>query len=100
MSLTLQRDEPRWLIRLEGQITIASAAELKTMLLEWLSAGKDLDLDLEGVEEIDIPIMQLIWTATREAARNGAGVVSRTSRAVIGAVQDAGFPELPGLPSA
>jgi anti-anti-sigma regulatory factor len=99
MPITLQRDESQWLLRLEGQATIASAAELKQLLLEWLAAGKDLKLDLEDVEEIDITIMQLLWAAGREAARTGAEVVGSASDAAIVAVRGAGFPGMPGVPA-
>jgi len=95
MPVTLQRHDSGWLIGLEGRITIASAAELKQLLLEWLAAEKDLELDLAGVEEIDITIMQLLWAAGREAARTGARVVSRLSNAAIVAARDAGFAGFP-----
>jgi anti-anti-sigma regulatory factor len=98
MPVTLQRHESHCLIRLEGQVTIASAAELKTLLLEWLAAGKDLELDLEGAEEIDITIMQLLWAAEREAARTGVGVVARASSAATIAVRDAGFASATRVP--
>jgi anti-anti-sigma regulatory factor len=98
MPVTLQRHDSHWLIRLEGQVTIASAAELKTLLLEWLAAEKDLELDLADAEEIDITIMQLLWAAAREAARTGAGFVARASTAAILAMRDAGFAQIPGFP--
>ncbi|MGA3023498.1 MAG: STAS domain-containing protein [Bryobacteraceae bacterium] len=97
MPIALQRHESHWLIGLEGRIAIESAAELKQLLLEWLAAGKDLELDLQGAEEIDITIMQLLWAAGREAARTGAGIVGRASNASILAVRDAGFAQMPWL---
>ena len=98
MPVTLQRQEASWLIRLEGQITVTSAAELKELLLEWLSAGKDLELDLERAEEIDITIMQLLWAAAREAARTGAKIVARASSAAAMAAATRVFAQLPGFP--
>ncbi len=68
------------MIRIEGQATLASAGELKAVLLEWLCAGKDLHLDLGGAEEIDIPVMQLLWAAAREAARTGVEITCRASK--------------------
>jgi anti-anti-sigma regulatory factor len=98
MPVTLQRQESTWLIRLEGRVTLTSAAELKEVLLEWLSAGKNLELDLEPAEEIDITIMQLLWAAGREAARTGVKILIHRSSAVAMAIRDAGFDQLPGFP--
>lgn len=98
MSLTLEQDESRWLIRMDGPITLSSAAELKTMLLEWLAAAKNLELDLTRADELDITIMQLLWAAAREAARTGVGIVSRASNTAASAVTDSGFGQTPGFP--
>ncbi|MGO9254850.1 MAG: STAS domain-containing protein [Bryobacteraceae bacterium] len=98
MPLTIQREESRWLIRMEGQVTLASAGELKELLLEWLAAQRDLELDLQRVEEIDITIMQLLWAAAREAGHMGVGVGASASAAAAAAARDAGFGGLPGFP--
>ena len=68
------------------------------LLLEWLAAGKDLLLDLERAESIDVAVLQLLWVAGREAARAGVGVVSSVSAAVACIAREAGFPRLPGAP--
>ena len=70
------------------------------MLLEWLSSGSNLHLDLEEAGEIDVPQMQLLWAAAREAARTGAEITCRASEAVAAAVRDAGFGRTPGFPIA
>jgi anti-anti-sigma factor len=98
MSVALEQRERDWLIRLEGEITLATAMELKTLLLQWSAAGKDLALDLERVEEIDITILQLLFATGREVARTGARVTCRASSAVAVAVRDAGFDQAPGFP--
>ncbi|MGD1093837.1 MAG: STAS domain-containing protein [Bryobacteraceae bacterium] len=97
MPVTFQQDESRCLIKLEGQVTLTSAAELKTLLLEWLAARKGLEMDLVGTEEIDITILQLLWAATREATGRGVGIVWRVSNAAAAAARDAGFDDMPGF---
>lgn len=97
MAATLERHESHWLIRLEGQIGLASAAEFRALLLEWLAAGKDLELDLEDAEEIDITAMQLLWAAGREAARLGVGITTRPSGEVAAVLRDSGFEGMPGF---
>ena len=98
MAVTLQRHESHCLIRLEGPVTVTSAAELKELLLEWLGSGKNLEFDLEQAEEIDITIQQLLWAAAREAARTGARIATHASGAAVAAVRDSGFAQLPGFP--
>ena len=54
MAVTMERQASQSLIRLEGELTVTSAAELKDRLLDGLTSGNDLLLDLERAEEIDI----------------------------------------------
>jgi anti-anti-sigma factor len=100
MPLTLERDESRCVVRLEGQITLASATELKALLLEWLAAGTNLELDLERVEELGLTAMQLLWAAGREAERAGAAIACRMPEAVARTLGGAGFERLPGFSAA
>lgn len=97
MPVTVQQNESRWVIRLEGQVNIASAAELKTLLLDWLAAGKDLELDLDTAEDIDITVLQLLWAAGREASRVGLGFAGHASTQTLLAMQNAGFDQMPGF---
>jgi anti-anti-sigma regulatory factor len=96
MSVTLVQQEPHWLIRLDGRVTIASSAELKALLLDWIATSNDLEVNLESAEEIDLTVLQLLWAADREAAEKGVGMVSRPSEAAAMAARDAGFDRIPG----
>jgi anti-anti-sigma regulatory factor len=93
----MERQESQSVIRLEGEFTLASAAELKNLLLQGLAAGNDLRLDLEQAVEIDIPVMQLLWAAGREADRKGASLAIQMSDAAAMAAREAGFERFPGL---
>ncbi len=97
MPVAMERHETHSLIRLEGEVTITSAAELKEALLAGLTAGTDLHLDLERAGKIDVTIMQLLWAAGREADRTGVALVSRVSEAAAATARDAGFERLPGM---
>ena len=85
------------MIRLAGELTLTSAAELKNLLLQGLASGNDLRLDLEQAEAIDITLMQLLWAAGREADRKGASLAIQMSDAAATAARDAGFERFPGL---
>lgn len=85
------------MIRLAGELTLTSAAELKNLLLQGLASGNDLRLDLEEAEAIDITMMQLLWAAGREASRKGTGLAIQVSDAAAMAAREAGFERFPGL---
>ena len=51
---------------------IAASAELKKALLEALSAGKKVSVNLGKATELDVTAVQLLWAAAREA--RGLGV--------------------------
>ena len=97
MALTMEQQESQSVIRLAGEFTLTSAAELKNLLLQGLASGNDLRLDLEQAEEIDITVMQLLWAAGREADRKGASLAIQMSDAAAMAARDAGFERFPGL---
>jgi hypothetical protein len=80
-------------VTLEGELTVASADELKGLLMECTG---DLELDLLRVETIDIAVMQLLWAAGREAERRGAKVAIHISEAAAAAARNAGFESFPG----
>jgi anti-anti-sigma regulatory factor len=98
MPLTIQRQDPDWLIKIDGQNTLASAEELKNVLFDWLAAEKDLQLDLAEAEDIDIATLQLLHAAASAAARAGVAMTCRASSAVTAAVRDSGFGRIPGFP--
>jgi len=72
VPITLEQNEVESVIRLEGAISIPLAAELKQMLIQALSEGKGLRIDLESCTELDITALQLLWAAEREARKSSA----------------------------
>ena len=96
MPIAVAQNESHRSIRLEGWITIECSGELKSLLVDWAATGKNLEVDLEGAEQIDLSILQLLWAAEREAAERGLGIISRPSQAATAAARDVGFDRIPG----
>jgi anti-anti-sigma factor len=71
MAVTVEERENSSLVRLEGAIDIASVAEIKSVLLNALVSNKEIRLSLEGVTELDITAMQLLYAAERDAVKSG-----------------------------
>jgi anti-anti-sigma regulatory factor len=97
LAATIEHQQSRTLIRLEGVFNVMSAAGLKQVLLEGLATDKELLLDLEAAEEIDIPVMQLLWAVGCEAERKGTAVSLRLPETAELAAREAGFQRFPGL---
>ena len=96
MPIFLDQNEASCLIRLEGEINISSAAELKKLLLEALSSGKELSLDMERVTELDVTALQLVWAAEREAKASGVNFIRVAPPQEISiACEEAGFQMFP-----
>lgn len=62
-------------IRLEGEVDISSAAELKKLLFEALASGKDLRVDLCQATALDVTVLQLLLVLERETKRSKVNVV-------------------------
>jgi anti-sigma B factor antagonist len=58
-------------LRLDGEMTIYRAAELKQALLAAIDGAASLALDLSGVTEIDSAGLQLLMLAKRTAQSKG-----------------------------
>ena len=97
MAVTVERREDGWTIRVESDFTLSSAAELKNLLLAGLLEAKQLELDLSGAPEIDIPLWQLVFAAGRQAASQGRRNYRPNARSVGPRVAEAGFEPPPGI---
>jgi len=61
-------------LRLEGELTIYRAAELKIELLNAMAKTSPVEVDLSGVTEVDGAGLQLLIMIKKEAARSGKTV--------------------------
>ena len=70
-------------LRVEGELTIYTAAALKPTLLTALSDNASLELDLSSVSEMDSAGLQLLLLLKREANRLNHSVKLSGSNSVI-----------------
>ena len=98
--MTLERTETQWMLHvLEGECWMASASELRGLLQDGLSSASELVVDLETVTEMDVAVLQLLWTAEREAGRRNCKFSSRVPEALAQLAREAGFERFPGAPA-
>lgn len=83
-------------IRIEGELTIYTAAESKQQLLAALAAHEAFAVELDAVAEIDTSGVQLLLMAQREAQRQGKALtLAGASPAVQEVIELLNLAELP-----
>ena len=87
MGIALEQSKQSSVIRLEGAIDIAAAAEFKKLLLQACRSGKEVRVALDGATDLDVTAVQLIWAARRSA--EGTGVAFTLSGSVPESVSSA-----------
>ncbi len=97
MPVTVEQSAAQSVIRLEGEINIGCAAELKDLLLQGLASGKELRVNVGRASELDVTALQLLWAAEREARKSAikfvlAGAVPDEIKTIA---TDAGFENFP-----
>jgi anti-anti-sigma factor len=97
MPVTMERNESSDVVRLEGEVNIAFAAELKTMLTEALEVRQPVSIELHQATGIDVCIVQLLVAAVREWKQIGVRLelFGPLQDELSAAMMDAGFEELP-----
>ena len=80
-------------LRLEGELTIQHAGQLKEKLLQAFAETEALALDLEGVTEVDIACLQLLCSAhkTFRMANKELKTISMIASPFQRAIDDSGY---------
>jgi anti-anti-sigma regulatory factor len=93
LPVILDESEGISLIRIDGDVDIAMAAEMKNLLVKALASGKDLHISMAGATELDVTALQLLYAADREAAKSGVRLTldDRVPEEIFSAMTDGGF---------
>jgi len=85
------------LIRLEGEVDISQADELRRVLLAALGEKREVRISLETATGIDITTVQLLWAAEREARGMGSvlALQGTVPEALSITVREAGLDRFP-----
>jgi ABC-type transporter Mla MlaB component len=97
LPVTFDDRATRCILRLEGEIDVTCSAELKRGLIEAISSGKEVQLDLAQASDLDVTALQLLWAARREAEKTGASFAAAgdVPGNIGSAVGEAGFESFP-----
>ncbi len=74
MSITIENDEQKTSLSIDGELTIYTAQEYTQSIIDELdtasAANKNLELDLSKVEEVDISGLQILAAMAKELVHN------------------------------
>lgn len=100
MPTALSEGETQCVIRLEGEIDIASAEELKGIMITAISSGKEIHVDLESTTDLDVTVVQLLWSTSREAEKSARSFsLVHIPDSVRSALRDMGIEDIPAAVS-
>ena len=71
----INKKKDRTVVTIEGAVTVERAAEFRTLLLQAFERGKNVELVLSGLTEIDVSGLQLLCSCHRSSVARGVGFV-------------------------
>jgi anti-anti-sigma factor len=97
LPATWEESESRNVIRLQGVVDIACAADLKKLLVDALGTGREVAVSLDGVTDLDVTAVQLLWAAARHAEATGVrfSLEGQLSQPVAASLAEAGLSAFP-----
>ena len=67
MPIVCSEATNQYAVRLQGEIGIVCAPELKEALIRALASGRAVSVVLDDAKELDVTAIQLLWAAVRDA---------------------------------
>lgn len=74
MSIQIENTEQHCTMRVDGELTIYTAAECRQQLLDHLQQCDDLTVDLSAVSEMDSAGLQVLLVLKKQADKAGCGL--------------------------
>ncbi len=71
MAIKIVKENEKSLLSIDGELTIYTATEYKNYLTDNFTSEQSLEVDLEGVEEIDTCGLQLLAAMSKQLSDNG-----------------------------
>jgi len=99
MEEILASNESRPRLKLSGALTIENAATVAASLQAAIKPGADIEVDLSAVTELDLPALQLLYSAAKtvQATGNAMKLTGKLQSDAIRRLVASGFiREIPG----
>ena len=77
----------------QGNLGIEKASSLRTQLLEAFSGGAPVEFDFSGISDLDLPCLQVLYAARREAKTRGLSfrLAGKVSSRIANKLRVSGF---------
>jgi len=72
MGITMETSNDKSSLSIDGELTIYTVQQYQKSLVDKFSADKVLEVDLTGVDEIDICGLQLLAVMSKQLSDNGS----------------------------
>ncbi len=97
MPVTYEEGSAISTMRLEAEVGIRDALELKRILLDALASEKELHVNIENATELDVTVFQLLRAAARQAQAANLKIYREgyVAETVSSAYVDAGLGNFP-----
>ena len=96
MPITKAGNESHYVIRLEGEIDVSTAADLKRMLVDAVTASRSVTVDASAATDLDVTAVQLMWATARQAEMSGTSLqIAPMTEALGHAFVSLGFEDFP-----
>lgn len=98
MSATFTQSGNTGTIKLDGDLTLQTAEELKQVLKQALAAADEITIALGNLQDVDLSALQLLCSAHRSAVRQKKRITltGKAPRAFTEAAEAAGYLKLTG----
>ena len=88
MGITVDINTDKSSLSIDGELTIYTVQQYKEAIVESLSVDKVLEVDLSGVDEVDVSGLQLLAALDKQLAENGNEMkITLASDVVIEAIE-------------
>jgi anti-anti-sigma factor len=92
LPITLNEEQTRCVVRLQGDVDPADSGQLKRALVEAIAAHKELRVELAEVTDLDVTAVQLLWAAKHAAEQaNTQWTAEGIPEPVLLALRETGF---------
>jgi anti-anti-sigma regulatory factor len=92
LPITLNEEETRCVVRLQGDVDAADSGQLKGALVEAIAARKELHVEFAEATDLDVTAVQLLWAAKHAAGQaNTSWTAEGIPEPILMALRETGF---------
>lgn len=101
MGFKIEKKNKKVTLTADGDLAIGIAADLKDEIFSCLSDSEEVNIDLDGVKDIDLSCIQLLCSANQTFEKQKKVVkIGDIKSAIVNALTESGYSSSGGCPEA